>query len=140
MRGIPRSWLVAAAVALSAAVMAPGPAQAQLPDEFTNLQVLPKDISKQELVGTMKGFAIGLGVRCWYCHKGEGDDFSTFDFASDDKKTKQAARLMLGMVLTINSEFVSKVPHEETGGEQGEHVSVKCMTCHRGKPKPTLED
>jgi len=140
MRSIPKSWLLAAALVLSAALGAPTPSLAQIPDEFTNLKVLPKDISKQELIGTMKGFAIGLGVRCWYCHKGEGDDFSTFDFASDEKKTKQAARLMLEMVRTINADFVSKVPHEETGSGHGQHVTVTCMTCHRGQPKPTLED
>ena len=34
------------------------------PDSFTNLKVLPKTIGKQELVATMRGFALGLGVRC----------------------------------------------------------------------------
>ena len=56
---------------------------AQIPDKFSNLKVLPKDISKGELIGNMKNAAIGLGVRCTFCHVGEGDDLSTFDFASD---------------------------------------------------------
>ena len=34
------------------------------PDSFTNLKVLPKHIEPRTLLGTMRGFAIGLGVRC----------------------------------------------------------------------------
>ncbi len=46
---------------------------AQIPDKFENLQVLPKEISKPELMENMKSFALGLGVRCHFCHVGEGD-------------------------------------------------------------------
>ena len=61
----------------------PIPATAQIPDKFENLQVLPKDTSRMDLINTMKDFAFALGTRCWYCHDGEGDDLSTFNFASD---------------------------------------------------------
>jgi thioredoxin reductase len=44
------------------------PVPGQIPDKFTNLKVLPKDISKQELQSTMRGFAFALGVRCEHCH------------------------------------------------------------------------
>ena len=47
-----------------------GPAAAQIPDEFTNLKVLPGDIGKRELVNTMRGFAGALGVRWTQCHPG----------------------------------------------------------------------
>src|SRR5256886_17658174 len=40
------------------------------PDSFTNLKVLPKTIGKQELIATMRSFALGLGVRCTYCNVG----------------------------------------------------------------------
>jgi len=40
---------------------------AQIPDKFENLQVFPKEISKQDLIGNMKSFAMGLGVRCQFC-------------------------------------------------------------------------
>ena len=43
-------------------------ALAQVPDEYTNLKVLPKDIGKRELLGTMKSFAGALGMRCSDCH------------------------------------------------------------------------
>lgn len=48
---------------------APGAPRWQPPDP-TNLQVLPKDIPKAQLVQTMRGFAMGLGVRCEHCHVG----------------------------------------------------------------------
>jgi tetratricopeptide (TPR) repeat protein len=43
----------------------------QIPDKFTNLQVLPKDLGKRELLETMKNFTRALGVRCQFCHIGE---------------------------------------------------------------------
>jgi hypothetical protein len=49
------------------------------------------------MVGLMRGYAIGLGIRCHHCHVGEGDDPSTFDFASDAKPAKTLARQMMRM-------------------------------------------
>jgi hypothetical protein len=47
-----------------------------------NLKVLPEDISSEELSNTMKGFAMGLGVRCETCHVGEaGKPLDTFAFS-----------------------------------------------------------
>ncbi len=48
--------------ALAAAlVLFVGPAAAQIPDEFKNLEVLPKDIEKRQLVEVMKSFCSALG-------------------------------------------------------------------------------
>ncbi|MFQ5708472.1 MAG: c-type cytochrome [bacterium] len=110
--------------------------QAQIPDKFTNLKVLPKDISKSELLENMKSFARGLGVRCQYCHVGEeGKPLSTFDFASDKKPEKAAARVMIKMRETINGLFLTQLDREESHGLQ-----VNCVTCHHGQPHPeTIE-
>jgi len=52
-----------------------------------NLEVLPSDIPPAELRATMKNFSIGTGLRCNDCHVGEeGQDFSSYDFASDEKE------------------------------------------------------
>ena len=40
------------------------PVTAQVPDEFTNLKIFPKEIGKRELVSAMRQFAGALGVRC----------------------------------------------------------------------------
>jgi len=104
------------------------------PDSFTNLKVLPKTISRQELLTTMRGFALGLGVRCTYCHVGkEGQPLDSVNFASDDKRTKRVARVMIGMVNHINGEHLADVPDRPEP-----HVVVRCETCHRGVARPRL--
>jgi hypothetical protein len=76
---------------------------AQIPDKFTNLKVLPKDIQKQDLVKIMRGFSNALNVRCIHCHKGDDPvDLSKVDFASDERENKLVARAMLGMTNGIN--------------------------------------
>ena len=69
-----------------------------IPDTFTNLQVLPKDIRKGELVNIMKAFCFAMDKRCSYCHEAT-DDLSQADFASDKKETKQKARDLLKLIL-----------------------------------------
>ena len=105
----------------------PTPATAQIPDKFENLQVLPEDTSRMDLINTMKDFTFALGTRCWYCHDGEGDDLSTFNFASDVKPAKATARTMLKMVHEINTNYISKLAEDR---------KVTCYTCHRGKMEP----
>lgn len=104
------------------------------PDSFTNLKVLPKNISPRELITTMRGFALGLGVRCTYCHVGEeGQPLSTYKFASDDKRPKRVARVMIDMLNHINQEHLADVPDRPEP-----HVVVRCETCHRGVARPRL--
>jgi len=96
---------------------------------YKNLQVLPKDSSRVQLLPTMKFFAQSLGVRCTYCHVGtEGQPLSTFDFASDAKPTKLIARKMLAMVHRINQ--------QDLGVTDPKDLKVTCYTCHRGSTKP----
>lgn len=113
---------------------------AQIPEEFHNLQVLPEEIEQRQLVGVMRGFAMGLGVRCWYCHVGEeGKPFSEFDFESDEKLTKKKARFMLEMTRHLNDERLPGL--SEVGERADPAVKITCYTCHRGRPVPrTLEE
>ena len=77
------------------ATMGVAPALAQGgPDTLVNVQVLSKDMSRREVMNFMRGVALGLGVRCEYCHIGEpGQPLRTFDFVSDEKPTKLKARM-----------------------------------------------
>src|SRR6266404_8667440 len=100
-----RRWSLLAIVLLACT-----PAAAQFPDKFTNLKVLPKDISKHELESTMRGFAFALGVRCDHCHVEKKAPEKGLDFAADDKDEKKTARIMLQMVAGINHDYISKVP------------------------------
>jgi Photosynthetic reaction centre cytochrome C subunit len=105
------------------------------PSPPTNLQVLPKDVPLKQLIQTMRGFTMGLGVRCQHCHVFKGNDpndLSTFDFASDEKEPKKTARAMLQMATAINNDYLKDVGEPRPTGE----LKVTCYTCHRGETKP----
>jgi len=121
--------VLAGALALAAATGV----RAQVPQKFTNLQVLPKDIPPPQLVATMKSFAQGLGVRCEHCHVGEGNDLSKFDFAADTKPTKATARKMIRMATALNAQVTEIVP---PAADAAGAARVTCFTCHRGAAKP----
>ena len=109
--------------------------------EFKNLLVLPKDIQKDQLLATMRGFTRGLGVRCDHCHVVvETEPKQQFDFPNDEKETKRAAREMIRMVAQINGTWIPRVKAAagdappEPGAEP--ELLVSCWTCHRGKSEP----
>jgi hypothetical protein len=108
-----------------------GPPQMAFADPpHKNLKILPQDMPKPQLLGTMKFFSQSLGVRCTFCHVGEeGKPLSSFDFAADTKAKKQTARAMLAMVSMLNE----KVLPDATGLPD---AKVTCFTCHRGSTKP----
>jgi photosynthetic reaction center cytochrome c subunit len=108
-------------------------AQAPVADnlQFHNLKVLPPNITHDELIATMRGFARSLGTRCNHCHvanpPGSAEEF---DYPNDSKPEKNVARTMLRMVRNINGEYISKVnAHGQT---------VTCFTCHRGHTVPEV--
>lgn len=126
--------------AIAASLAAPAFVVAQIPETFENLQVLPEDIPRSELIETMRNFSFALNVRCTHCHVGEeGQPFSTYDFPSDEKETKQKARFMLQMVRYLNEERLPQLA--EIGPRAEPSASVSCETCHSGLEVPrTLRD
>lgn len=110
------------------------PAGAQIPDEFTNLEVLPKDIGKRELVSVMREFAGALGVRCNHCHVGESTtSLEGYDFATDEKEAKRVARTMMKMTSDINGTYLAGLEREGV-------TAVRCVTCHHGVTEPETID
>jgi hypothetical protein len=101
--------------------------------KYTNLKILPKNISDEELGKIMGNFKDALGVKCNFCHAPSKDSASHhLDFASDDKPEKNIARKMMKMTTKINKKYFSY-----NKNEQGMFVpTVECMTCHRGSPHP----
>ncbi len=81
----------------------------------------PKNLKllKPEEVRPMMGaFRVALGGQCTsLCHI-QGD------FASDEKKEKETARMMITMTREINAKFPDGKMH------------VTCFTCHRGSHEP----
>jgi hypothetical protein len=102
------------------------------PASFKNLQVLPKDSAPATVINTMKSFAIGIGVRCQFCHIGkEGLPLDQFDFVSDTVPQKETARAMMRLTADINRQLDAALPRP-TGAEP----RVTCVTCHRGSSTP----
>ena len=148
-----RRHIALSIVALAAAVLLPATARAQqaAPQRGAapaapapqNLQVLPKDMSGTQVFQVMQNIAAGLGVQCGYCHvatppaagaapagAGRGGP-PPFDFVSDAKPQKKAARDMMLMVRDINPKVATAV------GKSAEAATrVGCVTCHRGVAIP----
>lgn len=123
---------LAVLVGLTAASVAA--AQAAKPK---NLKVLPQDLSRDSVVKIMRfEVASGLGVSCSFCHGAPNVPFDSIDYASDERQTKRTAREMMRMVGRINGELLPAIPDRGTPA-----LEVKCITCHRGSPRPLmLED
>jgi hypothetical protein len=126
---------LATAFAVSGALLVAPAARAQgrfPPDSLVNVKFFPATMSVRELINRMRFFTFALGVRCQYCHIGqEGQPLDSFNFRSDDKRTKLTARVMLEMVRQINTQHLTLVPERPTP-----NVDVSCLTCHRGVARP----
>jgi len=107
-----------------------GTAQAAPPPPLTNLQIIPKDTPRPQVLATMQAFTQSLGVQCNYCHVFEGRGGRN-DMASDEKPAKKAARGMMLLAREINT----KLP-EAVGKSADATTRVGCATCHRGVPIP----
>lgn len=106
------------------------------PEEPRNIQVLPPEAKGQVLGQIMRGYTEALGVRCEFCHVGEGGNLAEFDFESDDKPAKEKARIMYEMVDAINRTHLEKLT--ELGVPASSRVEVTCVTCHRGNSRPVM--
>lgn len=124
---------VLAVLALLTLAAAPARAQGKFPpDSLVNLKFFPATMPVRDLISQMRFFTSALGVRCQYCHVGqEGMPLDSFNFRSDDKRTKLTARVMLEMVRGINAQSLSQIPQRPVP-----NVEVTCMTCHRGVSRP----
>jgi photosynthetic reaction center cytochrome c subunit len=92
---------------------------------LTNIQVLPKDWTFQQVVVFMRGFTTSLGVMCDHCHVGTMQERS-----KDDKPAKILARKMIKMTMAINDDYLKGV------GDPAVAQKVTCYTCHHGATKP----
>ena len=101
-------------------------------NDFTNLQVLPKDISPKALQHIMVDeFQDALGVGCNFCHAQEKGSLH-LDYASDEKPEKEIARSMMRMAMDINKKYF-EVEHPLIGDSL---MTISCNTCHHGVAHP----
>jgi hypothetical protein len=129
-----------------------------------NLQVLPKDMPRQQVVAIMQSFRNALGVQCAFCHAeregaapggapaggppaggggapggaapGGGGGGPPLNYALDTKDQKKTARLMFKMMDSINNVYLKMMPTRDPSAP----VPVNCYTCHRGVSKPMTID
>lgn len=99
----------------------------------TNLKVLPKTMTGEQVHELMHYWAAALGTECSHCHAADPNRKSpngrpALNFADDSKPEKNTARLMYRMTEDINKNYVSMVEHADE--------KVTCGTCHRGKVHP----
>ena len=105
-------------------------------NDFTNLQVLPKDISPKALQHIMVDeFQDALGVGCNFCHAQEKGSLH-LDYASDEKPEKEIARSMMRMAMDINKKYF-EVGNPLIGDSL---MTVSCNTCHHGVAHPDPDE
>jgi tetratricopeptide (TPR) repeat protein len=122
--------MVVLAGSIGTAQAAAGGGQAAPPPPMTNLQIIPKDTPRPQVIATMQAFTQALGVACNYCHVQEGRGGRN-DFAADEKAPKKAARGMMLLAREVNT----KLP-DAVGKAADATTRVGCATCHRGVPIP----
>ncbi len=99
----------------------------------TNLKVLPKDLTGEQVHEIMEQWEAALGGHCGTCHTPDPKNIGPngrprLNFADDSKDEKATARKMYQMVEEINEKYISKI---DSSGDP-----VTCGTCHRGHLGP----
>ncbi|WP_158791965.1 c-type cytochrome [Granulicella sp. L60] len=95
----------------------------------TNLKVLPKDMSGDDVDKLMHRYQQYLGVPCGYCHE-ENPQTKEIDYASDENPLKETARFMISMTSDINNKYLAQL------GDRRYAEPLTCGNCHRGQLQP----
>lgn len=96
----------------------------------TNLKVLPKEMSGDDVDKLMHRYQQYLGVPCGYCHE-ENPQTKEIDYASDENPIKETARFMISMTSDINNKYLAQL------GDRRYAEPLTCGTCHRGQVQPS---
>jgi hypothetical protein len=83
---------------------------------FTNLKILPKDISEHDLDSVMHHFSASLGVKCNFCHVVD-TVAKKMDAASDVKPQKDIARQMMLLSIDINKNYFRNIDQHDMGND-----------------------
>lgn len=107
----------------------------------TNLKVLPKTLTGEQVHKIMHAWAAALGTHCDTCHAEDPEHLGPngkprLKFADDSKPEKAQARIMYTMMEDINSNYLAKIEAAAGPNEKEKPKPVTCGTCHRGQVKP----
>jgi hypothetical protein len=105
----------------------------------TNLKVLPKTLTGDQVHEIMHKWRAQLGVECDTCHAVDPNrkmpnGHPALNFADDSKPEKETARQMVKMTGEINQNYTSTVKSTHSQDESAKVVS--CGTCHQGHFDP----
>jgi len=138
MAALLAAGVIAAATAAQAPAVPPGAGAPPLAEPRaysapTNLKVLPKDATGQQVHEIMEQWTAALGTHCDSCHAEDHNNIGPngrplLNFAADAKPMKAVARIMVAMTEKINVDYVIKI---DSSG-----APVTCGTCHRGHLGP----
>ncbi|MCU1249869.1 MAG: c-type cytochrome [Edaphobacter sp.] len=95
----------------------------------TNIKVLPKNITGDEVIKVMHQYEGDLGVDCEFCHA-RNPETRRNDFPSDANPVKDKARLMIKMTDDLNAKYLAQLTDHKSSD------AVTCGTCHRGMSHP----
>jgi hypothetical protein len=95
----------------------------------TNLKVLPKGISMQDLSKLMVSLQRDLGVQCGFCHE-EDPDTKRINYASDENPRKEVTRFMMRMTNDIDEKYLAQL------GDRQYATPITCGNCHLGQMHP----
>ncbi|MGD0443810.1 MAG: c-type cytochrome [Edaphobacter sp.] len=135
--------LVVCAVSLSTHIAlaqdspaSPSPAQTARPPRGprpapTNLKVLPKTMTGDDVVKLMRQYEGDLGVECEYCHT-RNPETKRNDFPSDANPLKDTARAMIKMTDDLNAKYLAQLSNRKSTDP------ITCGTCHRGMSHPEV--
>jgi cytochrome c553 len=105
------------------------------PEKITNLKVLAKDTTPEQIMTIMKAYSAALNVSCVACHKGKVDaKYSEIDYADDAKENKDVTRSMIQMTLDLNTKYPDGLPDATAAAP-----AITCATCHRRNRHPETE-
>ena len=132
------AFLIAAVFAATTVAQTPqtaagGPPPPRTFPAPTNLKVLPKDLTGEQVHEIMEKWEGSLGTHCNTCHTADPNNIGPngrprLNFADDSRPEKATARVMYAMTEDINKNYVSKI---DSSG-----AAVTCGTCHRGHLGP----
>ncbi len=136
--------LTAAVLVVTSVAQAPqgAPPAGHAPRSFpapTNLKVLPKGTTGQQVHEIMEGWAGSLGVHCDTCHTADPKNVGPngrprLKFDDDSKPEKQMARIMYKMTEDMKANYIKKVA--DLDKMESPAAPLTCGTCHRGHLDP----
>ena len=107
----------------------------------TNLKVLPKDLTGDQVRDIMRKWEGDLSAECSDCHTADPvkkmpNGRPAMNYADDSKPEKEISRLMFTMTEGLKADQLKKAAALNTAANAPKPADFSCGSCHRGKLNP----